>query len=85
MEICGETMRFCGGFLNGRGEMRLPALCRTQRRSMSTRSTLILSLLLIAAALTLSIAVYDRLPAAMASHWSANDQVNGSREILAIC
>jgi immunity protein, SdpI family len=45
---------------------------------MSTRSTVILSLILIAAALALSLAAYGHLPAAMASHWNANDQVNGS-------
>ena len=45
---------------------------------MSTRTTLILSLILIAAALGLSFAVYGRLPTAMASHWNANDQVDGS-------
>jgi uncharacterized membrane protein len=45
---------------------------------MSTRRTLILSFILIAAGLALSLAVYGRLPPAMASHWNANDQVNGS-------
>jgi uncharacterized membrane protein len=45
---------------------------------MSTRSTVILSLLLIAAAAGLSLAVYNRLPEAMASHWDLNDQVNGT-------
>jgi uncharacterized membrane protein len=45
---------------------------------MSTRSTLIFSLVLIAAALALSLAVYGRLPDVMASHWNASDQVNGS-------
>jgi len=45
---------------------------------MSTRSTLFLSLVLIGAALALSLAVYGRLPEAMASHWNASDQVDGS-------
>ena len=45
---------------------------------MSNRSTLIISLLLIAAAVALSLAVYGRLPQPMASHWGADDQVNGT-------
>ena len=45
---------------------------------MSTRSTLIVSLVLVGAALALSLAVYGRLPDAMASHWNASDQVDGS-------
>jgi len=45
---------------------------------MSTRSTLIVSLLLIAAATALSLAVYNRLPDPVASHWDVNDQVNGT-------
>jgi uncharacterized membrane protein len=45
---------------------------------MSTRSTIITSLLLIAAAAALSIAVFARLPEPMASHWGVDDQVNGS-------
>ena len=45
---------------------------------MSTRITLIASLILIVAAVALSVAVYGRLPDAMASHWNASDQVDGS-------
>jgi uncharacterized membrane protein len=45
---------------------------------MSNRSTLIISLLLIAAAVALSLAVYGRLPQPMASHWGIDDQVNGT-------
>jgi len=45
---------------------------------MSTRTTLLLSLLLIAAMAVFSLAVYSRLPADMASHWGVNDQVNGT-------
>jgi uncharacterized membrane protein len=45
---------------------------------VSTRNALILSLVLIVAALALSLAVYGRLPEAMASHWNASDQVDGS-------
>jgi uncharacterized membrane protein len=45
---------------------------------MSTRTTLILSVLLVAAGLAFSLAVYSRLPDPMASHWDVNDQVNGS-------
>ncbi|MFN2120766.1 MAG: SdpI family protein [Anaerolineales bacterium] len=44
---------------------------------MSTRKTVIISLVLIGIALALSLAVYARLPEAMASHWNANDQVDG--------
>jgi uncharacterized membrane protein len=45
---------------------------------MSTRTTLLISLSLIALALVLSLAVYNRLPAQVASHWGADDQVNGT-------
>ena len=45
---------------------------------MSTRTTLIITLLLIAAMTIFSIAVYNQLPAQMASHWGMNDQVNGT-------
>ena len=45
---------------------------------MSNRSTLIISLVLIAAAVALSLAVYGRLPQPMASHWGTDDQVNGT-------
>jgi uncharacterized membrane protein len=45
---------------------------------MSTRTTLIITLLMIAAMTAFSIAVYNQLPAQMASHWGVNDQVNGT-------
>jgi uncharacterized membrane protein len=45
---------------------------------MSTRTTTILTLIMIAAAVLLSLAVYNRLPDQVASHWNAADQVNGS-------
>jgi uncharacterized membrane protein len=45
---------------------------------MSTRTTVILALLLIAAALALSLAVYGRLPERVASHWNLQDQVDGT-------
>jgi uncharacterized membrane protein len=45
---------------------------------MSTRTTVILSLVLIALAVTFSLAAYDRLPDRMASHWGVNDEVNGT-------
>ncbi len=45
---------------------------------MSTRTTLIVSLVLILIAVALSGAVYNRLPERVASHWDANDQVNGT-------
>lgn len=44
---------------------------------MSTRTTWILSLILIVLAVAFSLAAYDRLPDPMASHWGINDQVNG--------
>lgn len=45
---------------------------------MSTRTTLIISVVLIALAVGFSIAVYGRLPDPMASHWGMNDEVNGT-------
>jgi uncharacterized membrane protein len=45
---------------------------------MSTRTTLVIALLLIVAGAGFSLAVYNQLPAQMASHWGANDQVNGT-------
>ncbi|MGZ3618845.1 MAG: DUF1648 domain-containing protein, partial [Ktedonobacteraceae bacterium] len=44
---------------------------------MSTRLTLIITLTLILVAIAFSLAVYNRLPDPMASHWDINDQVNG--------
>lgn len=44
---------------------------------MSTRLTLTLSLLLIIGALVLGAVLWSRLPDPMASHWNANDQVDG--------
>ncbi|MFN3742117.1 MAG: DUF1648 domain-containing protein, partial [Anaerolineales bacterium] len=44
---------------------------------MSTRLTLTLSLLLIIGALILGAVLWSRLPDPMASHWNANDQVDG--------
>ena len=45
---------------------------------MSTRTTVILTLLMIAAALILSLALYGRLPEQVASHWNLNDEVDGT-------
>lgn len=45
---------------------------------MSTRTTLVVSAVMILAAVVLGASVYGRLPDPMASHWGANDQVNGS-------
>ena len=45
---------------------------------MSTRTTLIVSLVLILIAVAFSAVVYNRLPERVASHWDANDQVNGT-------
>lgn len=45
---------------------------------MSTRNTLIVTAIFIAMAIAFSLAVYNRLPNQMASHWDVNDQVNGT-------
>ena len=45
---------------------------------MSTRTTLIVSLVLILIAVAFGAAVYNQLPERVASHWDANDQVNGT-------
>lgn len=44
---------------------------------MSTRTTLIVTLVLVVIATVFSMAVYNRLPNPMASHWGVNDAVNG--------
>jgi len=44
---------------------------------MSTRTTLIVSLVLIVAATLVGILLWNQLPEQMASHWDVNDQVNG--------
>ncbi len=44
---------------------------------MSTRTTLIVTLVLVVVAMAFSLTVYNRLPDPMASHWNINDQVNG--------
>ena len=44
---------------------------------MSTRTTLIVTLVLVVVAMAFSLTVYNRLPDPMASHWNVNDQVNG--------
>jgi uncharacterized membrane protein len=45
---------------------------------MTTRSTLIMALVLIAIAAITGLALWDQLPDQMASHWNANDQVDGT-------
>jgi len=45
---------------------------------MSTRTALLVSLLLIVLGGAFGAAVYDLLPLQMASHWGVNDQVNGT-------
>lgn len=45
---------------------------------MSTRNTLIASLLFVVIALVFGAVVYGRLPEQMASHWNVNDEVNGT-------
>ena len=44
---------------------------------MSTRTTTIVVLLMIAAATLAGVLLWNRLPDPMASHWDANDQING--------
>ena len=44
---------------------------------MSTRTTLIIGLVLVLLAVAFSSVVYNRLPERMASHWGVNDEVNG--------
>jgi uncharacterized membrane protein len=44
---------------------------------MSTRTTTIVVLLMIAAATLAGLLLWNRLPDPMASHWNVNDQVNG--------
>ena len=45
---------------------------------MSTRTTMILVLLMIAAGTLAGLLLWNRLPDPMASHWNVNDQVDGS-------
>jgi uncharacterized membrane protein len=45
---------------------------------MTTRKTLILVCVLIALSIAAGLLLWDRLPDQMASHWDANDQVNGT-------
>jgi uncharacterized membrane protein len=45
---------------------------------MSTRTTLIISIILVAAALLAGLLLWNRLPDQMASHWDINDQVDDS-------
>ena len=44
---------------------------------MSTRTTIFVTIFLVAFALTFSISVFDRLPEQMASHWNTANQVDG--------
>ena len=44
---------------------------------MSTRTTTIIALLMIAAATVAGLLLWNRLPDPMASHWNINDQVDG--------
>ena len=45
---------------------------------MSTKATLVISLTLIALALIAGAVLWNQLPDQMASHWNANDQVDGT-------
>jgi len=44
---------------------------------MSTRTTIFVTIFLIAFAATFSVSVFDRLPDQMASHWNTTNQVDG--------
>ncbi len=44
---------------------------------MNTRTTIIIAVILIAVATLVGVSLWNRLPDPMASHWDANDQVNG--------
>ena len=44
---------------------------------MNTKTTVIVTLMLIAAAVVAGAALWSRLPEQMASHWNVNDQVDG--------
>ena len=44
---------------------------------MTTKTTLIISIILIAVAVITGAVLWNRLPDQMASHWNANDEVNG--------
>lgn len=45
---------------------------------MSTRNTIIIAIILIAASLLTGALLWSRLPEQMASHWNINDQVDGT-------
>jgi uncharacterized membrane protein len=45
---------------------------------MTTKNTLIISIILIAIAISAGAILWNRLPDQMASHWDINDQVNGT-------
>ncbi|MFH1183587.1 MAG: SdpI family protein [Chloroflexota bacterium] len=45
---------------------------------MSTRTTVVLALIMIVAAVILSLGFYSRMPEQVASHWNADDQVDGT-------
>lgn len=44
---------------------------------MNTKTTVILVSLVILVSIVAGVAIYDQLPETMASHWNANDQVDG--------
>lgn len=45
---------------------------------MSTRTTVVLTLLMVGVAVGISLAVFGQLPERVASHWNINDQVDGT-------
>src|SRR5215208_746726 len=50
---------------------------RNKGKGMSTRTTTIIVLIMIAGAILAGLFLWNRLPDLMASHWGPNDQVNG--------
>jgi uncharacterized membrane protein len=50
---------------------------KKKENKMTTKTTSIITLILIALALLVGAVLWNQLPDQMASHWNANDQVNG--------
>ncbi len=49
---------------------------------MSTKNTIVITLILIAAAILAGMLLWNQLPEQMASHWNANDEVDGTMSKL---
>jgi uncharacterized membrane protein len=55
----------------------MDGILRSERIKMNTRTTTIIVLVLIVGATVAGLLLWNQLPEQMASHWNANDQVNG--------